>query len=120
MSYYVYLDVTSKLEENFIYYCGKGQKKRISIKSRGIIPIGQKYSFHDNIMKKYGLNRIIVFETDDEKLCFEMESYYIRWLRLNNLSKEYMPTKYATNSTDGGEGISGFHLSDETKQKISN
>jgi len=67
---------------------------------------------HDAI-RKYGSDNFeweVLCECDTRKELNEMEFHYI---------KQYDTYKNGYNSTYGGEGISGFKVSDRTKEKLS-
>jgi group I intron endonuclease len=70
-------------------------------------------NYLQNSWNKYGEENFefyILEECEKEKLC-ELEMFYIDKL------KTKIPNGF--NITDGGEGLSGFHHSDETKEKLS-
>ena len=67
----------------------------------------------NNARKKYGIESFgfeILKECEDEELN-QWEMYYIKELNTK--------VPYGYNMTDGGGGMSGFTVSEETKQKIS-
>lgn len=67
----------------------------------------------DAARAKYGIDNFvfeIIKECEDEKLNY-WERYYIKKLNTK--------VPYGYNLTDGGDGTSGFSLSEETKKKIS-
>lgn len=104
--YYVYEDWT--LEDNSrCFYVGKGDLNRIKTIKRN--------KKHTNIVNKYGVNRIVIFETYDELASFELEIEKI------TEHKTYVhgdDLTFGANFTKGGEGASGAIRSDETKQKM--
>jgi len=111
--YYVYV-----LEaQSGIIYVGKGQNNRMHKHLKLVInnDIGafkRNPKLYNKI--KYILNvggLVIprkVFESENETECLIEEKRLIREIGKNNLC----------NLTDGGEGTSGYKLSEETKQKI--
>lgn len=69
--------------------------------------------FHKAIAK-YGLenfNSFVIEEWELEKDCLEAEQFWIEFFQSNHRSFGY-------NLTDGGEGISGYRHTTETKEKF--
>jgi hypothetical protein len=107
--FYVYKLVSN----NIPFYIGKGKKTE----NYNRIDYHLNYWFHNknkkltNKIKK--LNSIfdieIVFESENEQECLDIEKKIILEIGRKSLC----------NLTDGGEGVSGFTHSEETKQKIS-
>jgi hypothetical protein len=101
------------LSNGVTFYIGKG--KRTETYDR--INYHLNYWIHNKnrkltnkIKKLNGIFDIeIVFESKDEQECLDLEKKIILEIGRKNLC----------NLTDGGEGISGFNHSEETKQKIS-
>ena len=95
------------------FYVGKGKKTE----SYNRIDYHLNYWVHNKnrkltnkIKKLNGVFDIeIVFESKDEHECLDLEKKIILEIGRKNLC----------NLTDGGEGVSGFNHSEETKQKIS-
>ena len=101
------------LSNGVTFYIGKG--KRTETYDR--INYHLNYWVHNKnrkltnkIKKLNGVFDIeIVFESKDEQECLDLEKKIILEIGRKNLC----------NLTDGGEGVSGFNHSEETKQKIS-
>lgn len=108
--YYTYI-----LEDDTgnIFYIGKGSKTE----SYDRVEYHMKYWYNNknrkltNKIKKLEGNFkvVIVFESEVEKECLDYEIYLIKQYGRNTLC----------NLTDGGEGLSGYSHSVETKAKIS-
>lgn len=93
MRFKVYVDWTTE-ETPRPFYVGKGTERRLRIVTRN--------KLHSAIMTKYGFDRRVVFETDEEKNALDREC---------ELIKEHNTYVYGSgwgaNFTLGGEGISG-------------
>lgn len=76
---------------------------------------GYKYNTHFwNAIQKYGWNNIrhiVLIENVSIDVANECEKYLIAKYKSNN-------SDYGYNQTEGGEGMAGFHFSEETKRKI--
>jgi hypothetical protein len=101
--YYVYSHST---EKHGIFYVGKGNKNRIKTIHRKSNP------YHTRIVNKYGKENIIVRSMlcKSEQHALDLEVKLIAALRAGGVK--------LVNLTDGGEGMSGYNHSDETKAKI--
>lgn len=101
--YVLYFHINSFTEE--IFYVGIGDKSRPYITRRS--------ELWNRIVKKYGYKIKIIHEFDSRAEAEEMEVYYIHlYGRLNN------KTGILANLTNGGEGCTGYIMSEETKRKI--
>ena len=96
--FYVYLH---KKPNGQIFYVGKGKGYRATQKSK-------RNAYWKRVVNKYGYNITIFKDNMTEQEAFNLEIELIEAIGLKNL----------TNSTAGGEGISGFKHKDETKRKI--
>jgi|SRR5208282_1073649 len=113
MKYGVYL--IHNILNNKIYVgkavdIGRRWKEHVSMASN---PNAHKYPIHRAI-KKYGKNNFVfsilqIF--DDEMIALEAEKYWIQYYASNNKNFGY-------NITEGGEGISGYHHSPESREKM--
>lgn len=102
MLFYVYEDWTAE-DVPRCFYVGKGLKNRVQYKYRN--------KKHNSISNKYGLNRIIVLQTESEAEAFNCETHLIE-LRQTYAHK----FDFGCNFTLGGEGTSGRKISEEHKQ----
>lgn len=102
MMYYTYIH--SRKSDNKIFYVGKGCGRRaFSVHQRGRI--------WNHVVKKHGFQSEILMRFEKEEEAFEHEKFLIFCFR--SMGEKII------NQTDGGEGSSGFRLTDETKKKIS-
>jgi hypothetical protein len=115
--FYVYADYT-KEKEPHIFYIGKGIEARLKKLNRPTKNTKNKLSKHDAIIKKYGIERKILFQTENEKEAFNKEIELIAFYKLNMY--KHPENHYACNHTDGGEGSSGKRTSISTKKKLRN
>ena len=103
---YVYLRETESLsgKKGTPYYVGKGKGKRAWEKRKGEVGKPRK---NENIL---------IVEWDlSELLSFITERKFIRWF--GRLDKK---SGILRNKTDGGEGVSGYVVTDDRKQKQRN
>lgn len=109
--FYVYA-LINPLKDS-IFYIGKGKNNRMYTHEREAKKgINACNKHKHNTIRKIHSNDLsvkykILYETDDENLCYEKEYYYIKKIGLDNL----------TNLTEGGYG--GYKRSKETCDKIS-
>jgi hypothetical protein len=111
MKFYVYQleDCTGK-----VFYIGKGQGRRMfSHFEKGKLKTHCNKKLYNKINSIFNnggfVNPVIIFRSDDETECFKKEIEMISLIGLENLC----------NLTLGGEGTSGYKLSDETRKKMS-
>lgn len=90
------------------FYVGKGQGSRCHKMNRTHNP------HHQNIVKKYGAENILVGKLDcsSEEIAFELEIGLIKCLSRSGVK--------LVNLTEGGDGVSGHIHSAETRKKIGN
>lgn len=101
----IYLHI--RLNDGVPFYVGKGTNKRMNTKSNRNI-------MWNRIVSKYDYDIIILEDNLSEEESFIMEKYWIN--RIGRKDKGLGPL---FNFTDGGEGISGYTHTDETKNIIS-
>ena len=116
MKYYVYQLKTS---DNEIIYIGKGSGDRMNKhmeisrhrkNSKSRLKNPKLYNKINSVIKSGGyITPEVLFESDNEQECLDKEVLLIKEIGLGNLC----------NLTEGGEGISGFKLSEETRRKMS-
>lgn len=97
--WFVYVDFRSDVNKPF--YVGKGNDARVKRTTRN--------RYHSNIVKKYGFQRHIVFSSNDEQLCFKLESFLIKELKTRNHFG-------GANFTDGGDGVCGLKHSETSNE----
>ena len=113
--FYVYVHI--RLDNNTVFYVGKGKGNRAYDLDRG--------NFHNGVCKKYGCRVEIIKDGLTEKQAFRLEKrmieYYVLTLGYGipiDGYRNFSNNKYLTNFTWGGEGTSGYKLSEESKQKL--
>lgn len=85
------------------YYIGKGKGERSNYKSK------------NHRIKVPSRDRIVIMESNLTEIgALALERRYIRWY-----GRKDNETGILRNLTDGGEGVSGIKVSDETKRKMS-
>lgn len=99
--FYVYIH---KKPDGTPFYVGKGHGRR-AYKFNGRNP------YHQSILDKYK-NQIIVeiVNCENESQAFDLEKIYVKQLREQGYR--------LANMTDGGEGVCGFKMNPETKERI--
>ena len=101
MNYYTYMHLRES--DGKIFYIGKGSGRRaFSCSGRG--------KFWHHVEKKHGFRAEILMRFEKEDDAFEHEKFLISCFREIGVQ--------LVNLTDGGDGSSGFRLSEETKIKI--
>ena len=101
------------LDKNKVFYIGKGTSKE----KYDRIEFHKKYSKHNTNRKlKNKINKLnsvfnieIVFESENEQACLEYEIMLIESIGLHNLC----------NLTNGGEGLSGYVHTQDSRKKMS-
>ena len=117
--FYVYVHI--RLDNNTVFYVGKGHGNRAYNLSRG------KGTHHDNICKACGCKAVIIKDNLTESQAFRLESkmikYYVHTLGYGIDIKGYNnydhKLPHLTNKSWGGEGSSGYKHSEETKREMS-
>ena len=116
--FYVYVHI--RLDNNTVFYVGKGHGNRAYNLSRG------KGTHHDNICKACGCKAVIIKDNLTESQAFRLESKMIKYYVITlgygipiDGYRDFSNNKYLTNFTWGGEGASGRHHSEESKLKTS-
>lgn len=89
------------------FYVGKGD--------RGRIKSLQRNKHHQNIIKKYGIDRRIVLATTIEQLALDTEIELIAEHKTFVHGTDYV---FGANYTRGGEGTSGFRPTLKTRLKM--
>ena len=113
--YYVYVHI--RLDNNTVFYVGKGTGNRAYDLDRG--------KFHNGVRDKYGCRVEIIKDGLTESQAFRLESkmikYYVLTLGYGIPIDGYrdFSNNYLTNFTWGGEGASGYKFSEESKRKMS-
>lgn len=103
----MYVDWTTE-ETPRPYYVGKGDDRRLCVKFRNRL--------HENIKRKYGLDRRVVFQFEHEDVALAAEQELIRSYRTYVHDTEYV---FGANLTLGGEGVSGHRHTDDVRRRIS-
>ena len=117
--FYVYVHI--RLDNNTVFYVGKGHGNRAYNLSRG------KGTHHDNICKACGCKAVIIKDNLTESQAFRLESKMIKYyvitlgygINIEGYDDYDHELPYLTNFTWGGEGVSGRKHSEEEKQKMS-
>lgn len=101
-AFYVYEHI--RLDTNEVFYVGKGKHDRaLSEKNRN--------KHWHNIVNRCGFDYRIIVQNVDEATAFSIEKQIIKkYKELNCILANY---------TNGGEGVSGYKHTDESKQKMS-
>lgn len=107
MTFYAYIHVKPEaVDVSGVFYVGKGFKGRHR-------PLPARNRHHGFVLAKYGAENILTGKLDcsSEEISFELERGLIKCLKRAGAP--------LTNMTDGGEGSSGYVMTDEAKAKIS-
>ncbi len=85
------------------FYVGKGTEARMNRDAR-------RNPYHTNIVNKYGASNILkgFMECSTEQTAFDLEKGIIKCLKCMGVR--------LSNMTEGGEGVSGYKHTNETKQ----
>lgn len=103
--YYVYIHIN--LETGIPFYIGKGCGGRVYDKFK-------RSDYWKRIVNKYGYDIFLLKDKMSEIDAFDEEKYWIK--RIGRLDKGDGPL---INMTDGGDGISGYILTESDRLKIS-
>lgn len=107
MTFYAYIHAKPEaVDASGVFYVGKGFKGRYR-------PLPARNRYHGFVLAKYGAENILTGKLDcsSEEISFELERGLIKCLKRAGAP--------LTNMTDGGEGSSGYVMTDEAKAKIS-
>jgi len=104
--WYVYQDWTTESVPR-CFYCGKGNANRLKRLFRN--------KHHKNVSNKFGINRIVISETDSEEQALLEEIKLIS--EFHTFVNDPSYNGIGTNYTCGGEGISGHR---DTPQQTQN
>lgn len=105
MSHVAYIHARPSAEDaSGIFYVGKGTDKR----AHNFEPRNPHYA---NIVKKHKTILVGAIECSSEQVAFELEVGLIVLLKKHGVN--------LANKTDGGEGMSGYEWSQESRSKIS-
>ena len=117
--FYVYKHI--RLDNNTCFYIGKGKGNRKDYPKRN--------ADHDSICNRHGYKVVTIKKGLNEAEAFKLEAdminCYVSKMGYGICIKGYMNKenkknkKFLTNCTWGGEGTSGAHHTEETKEKIS-
>ena len=114
--FYVYVHI--RLDNNTVFYVGKGKGDRAYNLDRG--------NFHNSVRDKYDCRVEIIKDGLTESQAFRLErrmiEYYVLTLGYGipiDGYRDFSNNKYLTNFTWGGEGSSGYKFSEESKRKSS-
>ncbi len=98
--FYVYVHLyASGPKVGQVFYVGKGHGKRLNWKF-------SRNPHWNSVVNKYGFDTKIVMRFANENCAFSFEVALIKFYGRDNL----------TNKTDGGDGVSGLKMSDDSKK----
>lgn len=106
--YYVYLHIKETTGEPF--YVGKGSHLK---NKKRYCDVSNRNKHWHNIVNKHGFDVIFLEKDLTETESLEREIYWIQRIGRKDLCNGPL-----VNFTDGGEGISGYKFSEESKNKI--
>ena len=113
--FYVYVHI--RLDNNTVFYVGKGTGNRAYDLDRS--------DFHNSVRDEYDCKVVIIKDKLTESQAFRLEKrmieYYVLTLGYGipiDGYRDFSNNYYLTNFTWGGEGASGMHHTEETKQKL--
>ena len=117
--FYIYVHI--RLDNNTVFYVGKGTGNRAYNMSRG------EGTHHDNICKACDCKAVIIKNNLTESQAFRLErkmiEYYVHTLGygidIEGYSNYDHKLPHLTNMSWGGEGSSGYKHSEETKREMS-
>ena len=101
--FYVYIHTRNDTDE--VFYVGKGKEYRH-------IAIDNRNKHWNNVVAKHGFTAYILDSFEHESDAFAMERFLIASYKACGAT--------LTNQTDGGEGMSGYSHTQESKHAISN
>ena len=110
-NFYIYMYLDS---QNIPFYIGKGSGDRYKI--IGHISTINQSAFLKNKINKIGRENVRIYFLHinlTEEKAFQWEKYWINYIGRRDKKEGTL-----CNLTDGGDGVSGFKHSDETKRKI--
>ena len=114
--FYVYVHI--RLDNNTVFYVGKGKGDRAYNLDRG--------NFHNGVRDKYDCKVVIIKDNLTESQAFRLESKMIKYYVLTlgygipiDGYRNFSNNKYLTNMTWGGEGVSGLNpLANKTPEEM--
>ena len=89
------------------FYVGKGTHRRVRLLKRNGV--------HTKIANHFGINRIVVFETENEHEALSLEAQKIIEHKTYVHANDYV---FGANFTMGGDGVTGKRHSPESKARI--
>jgi hypothetical protein len=107
---YIYYD---SLRNDIPIYAGKGKGNRVWVHSRKSSP-NKRLRNRIRTLRKHGVEpRIEIYENLNEDAALSLEIWFIY-----KFGRKDLGTGTLYNETDGGDGIAGYHHTDESKKKI--
>lgn len=117
-TYYVYLyqnNINQKIYIGKTSNLSKRAEHHKLVAKYGVEKYKGSYSYFQTALAKYGFENFsfyIMGIFKDEQECLEKEKLWIAYFKSNN-------RQFGYNITEGGEGISGYKHTDETKKHLS-